>query len=214
MKTQTQREKSVLGWLPVALLVTGAVGAGVTGTLLWMQSRPANMPPSATASAPMMAAPENAIAGIPAASQTPSNPIHKPASIHKPPPSLTQGMAPAQTALTHGNWYYDHEQWSLAIEHYRAAITQGIDNPDVRTDLGNALRFKGEPQKALEQYQLAQKQNPRHEFSLFNQGALYATDLKQPAKGVAIWREYLQRFPSGRSATHARQLIAQTQNSS
>lgn len=124
------------------------------------------------------------------------------------------GMTPAQSTLTRGNWYYDHEAWPQAVTNYRETIAQGTDNPDVRTDLGNALRFSGEPQQALEQYRLAHKQNPRHQNSLFNQGALYATDLKQPAKGIAIWREYLKRFPSGQSVKQARLLIARTQKPS
>lgn len=130
---------------------------------------------------------------------------------HAPPAELTAGMTPPQTALTLGNWYYDHEAWPQAVENYRRAIEQGIDNADVRTDYGSALRFSGQPQKALEQYQVAQKQDPRHENSLFNQGGLFASDMKQPAKGIAVWREYLKKFPNGQSVSAAKQLIAKTQ---
>jgi uncharacterized protein HemY len=69
---------------------------------------------------------------------------------------MTAGMTPAQAALTLGNWHYDHKAWPRAIENYRRAMVQGLDNPDVRTDLGSALRFSGEPQKVLEQYRIAQ----------------------------------------------------------
>jgi hypothetical protein len=53
--------------------------------------------------------------------------------------------------------------------------------------------------------------NPSHEFSLFNQGGLYLEDLKQPEKAVAIWQEYLVRFPTGRNVAAAQQLIVQAQ---
>ena len=69
------------------------------------------------------------------------------------------------------------------------AIAQGADTPDVRTDLGNCFRFLGQPQKALEQYAIAQKQNPQHENSLFNQISLYGDllhdkDVKDTMKKV------------------------------
>ena len=78
----------------------------------------------------------------------------------------------------------------------------------MRTDRGSALRFSGQPRPALEQYQTAQRQNPRHENSLFNQGGIYALYLKQPDKAISVWREYLKRFPSGQSVAQARKLIA------
>ena len=99
------------------------------------------------------------------------------------------------------------QNWPRAIEAYEKAIALGADNSDVRTDLGNAYRFSDRPQKALEQYEIAQKQNPRHENSLFNQGGLYAFSLNQPEKALEIWREYLARFPQSPNASKTRELI-------
>ncbi|RXK56812.1 tetratricopeptide repeat protein [Oleiharenicola lentus] len=132
-------------------------------------------------------------------------------TVHRPDPALTAGKAPAEAARTLGNFYYDHQNWAQAIEHYQSAIRQGSDDADIRTDLGNAYRFSNRPDDALLQYQLAQKLNPAHEFSLFNQGGLYSEAYQQPAQAVEIWQTYLQRFPNGRSASAARQLIAQVQ---
>ena len=111
--------------------------------------------------------------------------------------------------VARGNFFYDKSQWPQAIEAYRKAIAAGIDNPDVRTDLGNAFRFAEQPQKALEQYQIAQKQNPNHENSLFNQGGLYAFSMKNSKKAVTAWKAYLKRFPNGRNAAAARNFITQ-----
>ena len=117
-------------------------------------------------------------------------------------------MTPTQSALILGNWYYDHQTWPRAIEWYQKVLDSGMDNADIRTDLGSAFRFDGDAKKALEQYAIAQKQNPAHENSLFNQGGVYAFDLKQPQKGIEVWRKYLQRFPQGQNVEQARQLIA------
>ena len=163
-----------------------ALGAGVTGTMLWTQSR------NQTALVPVSSAP------ISAAPQT---------STTEPPPNLTVGMSPAQAALTFGNWYYDHKIWPRAIENYQNALKSGLDNADVRTDLGSAYRFNGDAKLALENYQRAQSEDPSHENSLFNQGGLYAFDLKQPQRGIAMWRKYLQKFPNGQNVNEAKQLI-------
>jgi Tfp pilus assembly protein PilF len=125
-----------------------------------------------------------------------------------PAASLTKGMSARQAALVLANWYYDHHQHDLAVKSFRRAVDLGVTHPNVRTDLGNALRLNGQPQEALKQYQIAQQQEPVHEQSLFNQGALYAASLKNPKKGVEVWRLYLQRFPKGAQAAQARRLIA------
>lgn len=132
-------------------------------------------------------------------------------STHRPNPDLTAGQTPVQADRTLGNFYYDHQNWPKAIEHYQSAIRQGSDDADIRTDLGNAYRFTGRPDDALAQYALARKMNPNHEFSLFNQGGLFMEDFQQPGRAIEIWQEYLVRFPTGRNVEVARQLIAQAQ---
>ncbi len=129
-----------------------------------------------------------------------------------PPPELTAGQPPAQAARTLGNFYYDHQNWPAAIRSYQAAIKQGSDDADIRTDLGNAYRFSQRPEDALVQYQLAQQMNPAHEFSLFNQGGLYLKDLHQPQKAITAWREYLRRFPTSQNAASAQQWLAQAES--
>lgn len=118
----------------------------------------------------------------------------------------------AQIALSQGNLLYDAQNWSAAALQYEQALAGGLDNANVRTDLGNCYRFLDQPQKALAQYQRAQKENPGHEQSLFNQGGLYAFSLKDNAKAIAKWREYLGRFPQGATVEEARQLIVQAQS--
>lgn len=186
-------------WAVLIFVAFCALGAGISGTLLWMQ----NQNRASSALVPISSAPP-----------TPQTPDTETTSTPEPPPNLTVGMSPAQAALTFGNWYYDHQQWKRAVDNYQNALKAGLDNADVRTDLGSALRFSGEPQKALQQYQRAQKEDPTHENSLFNQGGLYAFDLKQPQKGIAVWRKYLQTFPNGQSASQAKELIEKAREQS
>ncbi|MBI3876650.1 MAG: tetratricopeptide repeat protein, partial [Verrucomicrobia bacterium] len=130
---------------------------------------------------------------------------------HVPAPELTAGLPPALADRTLGNFYYDHSDWTQAIRYYESAIKQGSDDADIRTDLGNAYRFLGRANEAMTQYQLAQKLNPQHEFSLFNQAGLYAELLGQPQEAINRWNEYLVRFPNGTNVAAAKQLIAQAQ---
>jgi tetratricopeptide (TPR) repeat protein len=128
------------------------------------------------------------------------------------PPDVSH-LEPAQAALTLGNWTYDHQKWAEAIDHSQRTIALGLDNADVRTDLGNAFRFSGQPRKALEQYRRAQTQNSQHEHSLFNMGTLYAEALNDPPRAAETWREYLRRFPNSDHAPGVRQLLGEEKNS-
>src|SRR4051812_39253455 len=122
------------------------------------------------------------------------------------PPDTSQ-LPPADRARTLADWNYDRQNWPHAIEHYQEAIARGADNADVRTDLGNCFRFSGQPQKALEQYEIAQQKNPMHENSLFNQAGLFAEVLHDDQRALSIAREFLTRFPQSPRAEAARELI-------
>jgi len=174
-------------WLAFGLMgVTGAL-LGATATYLWLLPR---------------LAPTGADATTPAALVQPATGL--------PPPELTAGMVPAEADRALGNFYYDRQDWLQAARSYESAIKGGADDPDVRTDLGNAYRFSNRPNDALAQYRRAQELNPNHEFSLFNQGGLFLEDLKDRDQAVAVWTEYLRRFPQGQNVLAAQKLLAQT----
>ena len=117
-------------------------------------------------------------------------------------------MAPGQAALVVGNFAYDHQRWPEAIRKYQEAIGTGIDNADVHTDLGNAYRFSGQPEEALNQYTIAQRLDPQHENSLFNQISLFTETLNQPARAVPICEEFLRRFPASDKVPAVQQQLA------
>ena len=127
-------------------------------------------------------------------------------------PALTAASqsrsAAAQADREQGNQEEDQGQWAQAIEPYQKAIAEGIDNPDIRTDLGAAYFHANQPQKALEQYQIAQRQNPSHENSLYNQAGAYLK-LGDSRRAVSVWHAYLQKFPQGQHTADAKKLIAE-----
>jgi len=180
--------QSLLAQLHIPLLMVGAFALGAGGMWLIMRT-----PSSETVIKP------------PVENSNPSNGAE--------PPDVSR-LAPADAARTLANWNYDRQNWAHAIDHYQEAIARGADNPDVRTDLGNCFRFIGQPQKALEQYHLAQAENPQHENSLFNQAGLFAEVLHDDQRAVSIAREFLARFPQSPRAESARELIAHLQQRS
>ena len=117
-------------------------------------------------------------------------------------------MPPGEAAVTLGNLAYDHQHWLEAIRHYQDAIANGTGNADVRTDLGNAFRFSGQPEQALQQYTIAQKLNPQHENSLFNQISLFTEVVNEPARAIPICEEFIRRFPSSDKVPAVRQQLA------
>ena len=118
------------------------------------------------------------------------------------------GMSSGEAAITLGNFAYDHQRWPEAIRRYQEAIANGIDSADVHTDLGNALRFSGQPEQALNQYTIAQKLNPQHENSLFNQISLFTEALNQPARAIPICEEFIRRFPNSDKLPAVREQFA------
>ena len=178
--------------IPLIVLAAFALGAGTT----WLVMRGTTAAPEKPVIQDFTAAP-----GAPAPGVSPFT-----SAAAAEPPDVSQ-LSPADAARTLANWNYDRQNWTHAIEHYQTAIAQGADTPDVRTDLGNCFRFLGQPQKALEQYELAQKQNPQHENSLFNQISLYGDLLHDKERALTVGHDFMSRFPQSPQAASAKQLI-------
>ena len=171
--------------LPLFLLLAFGLGVGTTWLLLHSSAR---------SSAPVI---QNFLPPAAVNSAAPSG---------AQPPDVS-ALPRAEGARVLANWNYDQQHWAHAIEHYQQAIAGGIDNPDVRTDLGNCYRFLSQPEQALEQYQTAQKQNPQHENSLFNQISLFSDLLHDSARSAAAARDFITRFPLSPQAAKAKQLL-------
>lgn len=128
-------------------------------------------------------------------------------AITNSPPDVS-GMSASDAALTLGNFAYDHQRWPEAIRRYQEAIAGGVDTADVHTDLGNAFRFSGQPEQALSQYTIAQKLDPQHQNSLFNQISLFTEVLNEPGRAIPICEEFIRRFPASDKLPAVQQQLA------
>jgi tetratricopeptide (TPR) repeat protein len=186
--------------IPLLILAAFGLGAGT----VWLAMRGStNAPPKPEI--------ENFTGGP--VGQSPNVFQPAPAAAVAGPPDVSQ-LTPAEAERTLANWNYDRQNWTHAIEHYQAAIAGGIDVPDVRTDLGNCFRFLGQPEKALEQYEIAQKENPLHENSLFNQVSLFADLLHDKERAQAVARDFIARFPQSPRVKLAQERLLELQTTS
>ena len=181
---RSQPESQGIGGYLLPMLLSAAAGAAVTWLVMSQRSSPVEKP---------------------AAFVTPS------AAQNTTAPDLS-GLAAPDAAVVRGNLAYDHQQWAEAIRQYQEAIGQGRDNADVRTDLGNAFRFSGQPEKALEQYAIAQRQNPQHENSLFNQIGLLIEVMHDPIRAIPVCEEFIRRFPSSDKTAKVKQQLQEAKS--
>jgi len=189
MTASTNKDKSQsivrlsLGNYILTIALSAAIGAGLTWLFTYQHSN--------SESRPRISSP--------------------PASTFSGEPDVS-GMSPGEAAHVRANSAYDHQRWAEAISGYQQAIASGVDTADVHTDLGNAFRFSEQPEKALEQYQIAQRLNPQHENSLFNQISLFVETLHQPGYAIPLCEEFIRRFPASDKLPAVQQQLARIKN--
>jgi tetratricopeptide (TPR) repeat protein len=181
-KNEVQQSQSLWNYV-LTVVVSAAMGAGLTWLFTARSSHPEFHP---------------ALSGPPAAAVSAMPDV--------------SGLPARDAAVVFGNFAYDHQRWPEAIRQYEQAIASGNDTPDIRTDLGNALRFSGKPQEALAEYQVAQNLNSQHENSLFNQISLFTEVLHQPTRAIPLCQEFIRRFPASDKLPLVRQQLARIKN--
>src|SRR4051794_30019956 len=65
-----------------------------------------------------------------------------------------------------GNTYYDTQQYPEAIRYYEQSLAQNPKAADVRTDMATAYNYAGDVDKALAEFDIVLKQNPKHANAL------------------------------------------------
>jgi len=108
-----------------------------------------------------------------------------------------------------GNDYFDTQQSQKAINAYGKALEIEPDNPNVLTDQGIMFRAVGWFDKALVNFERANKIDPNHLQSLYNEGLVYVVDLKQPEKAAKYWDKYLKLDSSSPTAIQIKGMMEQ-----
>lgn len=113
-----------------------------------------------------------------------------------------------QAWISLGNDYFDTAQPQKAINAYGKALELNPNNPNVLTDQGVMFRQVGWYDKALANFEKAQKVDPKHLQSLYNIGVVYREDMKQPDKAFQIWARYLEMDSTSPTAQQIKAAMA------
>jgi tetratricopeptide (TPR) repeat protein len=115
----------------------------------------------------------------------------------------------AQHAAAHinlGTLHYNHQEFTLAEKHYRAAISADPRYALAYFDLGNVLDETGRVNEAIQAYKTALQLAPTYGDAHYNLALAYEK-IREPRKALHHWRAYIKLDTVGPWATHARNQI-------
>jgi tetratricopeptide (TPR) repeat protein len=110
-----------------------------------------------------------------------------------------------------GNIYYDTQSYPEAIQYYERSLAQNPKATDVRTDMGTAYFYSGDPDKALAEFEVVLKENPTHANALFNQGMVRWKGKMDVTGAVASWKKLLATNPNYERRAEVETFIAQAE---
>ena len=103
-----------------------------------------------------------------------------------------------------GNDYFDTHQAQNSVDAYAKALALEPGNPDVLTDQGIMYRELKAFDKAVADFKLANKLNPKHLQSLYNLGVVDSEDLKDLEGARKAWNRILELDPASPQAAQAK----------
>lgn len=176
---------------------------------------------------PVVAAPTNAAPVMPAPSLAGGMPGSTPGAMPGGMPGAALPSAEVQARISRietallgdpknhdawvalGNEYFDSHQFQKSADAYGKALALKPEDPNVLTDQGVMYRQLGQYDKAIANFQKANKIQPNHVQSLFNLGVVYSTDLHKPDEAAKAWNKVLTIAPASDQAAQARQMLSQ-----
>jgi cytochrome c-type biogenesis protein CcmH/NrfG len=174
----------------VCLLLGGAIGYLLRG------SEPAAVVPAqaATAQAPANMPPGQipGFGGMPGGGNSPEL-VDKAAQPMLE--ALKNNPKDTDTLAKLGNLYYDSRLYPKAIEYYQQVLKITPSNADVRTDMGTAMFYLGDSDKALAEFEKSLSYKPNHPNTLFNAGIVKWQGKNDSKGAIAAWEQLLKTNP-------------------
>ena len=166
----------------------------------------------------------------PAASASAPNPAAMGASGSQPTPEQLKAMADAQAAplleklksdpdnpdllVSIGNFYYDAQQYPVAVEYYGRALKGKPSDASVRTDMATAYWYMGDADQAIREFNKALSYEPNKPNTLFNLGLVKWQGKMDIAGAVADWEKLLAANPNYEGKDKVEQMIAEAKKHS
>jgi PhoH-like ATPase len=106
--------------------------------------------------------------------------------------------------VTIGNYYFDRKQYSKAITYYQKALDIQPQNNNVRTDMAIALFNLGRVDDALNQLEIAIKNDPKHALAHFNRAIILWQGKGNLKEAKKEFENYLKLEPQGKLSQEAK----------
>lgn len=199
-----QRSHPAVGWAPreawllalVCLLVGLIAGYLLRGT-----------------SSPAVAAAASFTAGGPGSDKMPLHDATAVRVLAEPLLAVVKAEPRNVEALVKvGNLYYDNHVYVEAAEYYTRALELRPQDFNVRTDLGTAYWYSGNPVQAITEYEKALKAKPGYAPTLLNLGIVRMEGLGDNAAAIAAWEELLKKNPEYTERRRVEELIARARS--
>jgi cytochrome c-type biogenesis protein CcmH/NrfG len=113
-----------------------------------------------------------------------------------------------------GALYAGTHQFKDAATYYTKSLQVDPKNVTTRTDLASTLYYSGDVDGALNELQLALKQNPSDVNALFNLGMIKYRGKDDAAGAIAAWQQLLKTHPDLDRKAAVEQLIAEAKEKS
>jgi tetratricopeptide (TPR) repeat protein len=111
-----------------------------------------------------------------------------------------------------GNLYYDAQQYPSAIQFYSRVLAIRPADAAVRTDMGTAYWYMGNPDLAIAQFDKALAYAPNNPNTLFNRGLVKWKGKKDGAGAIADWNQLLSADPNYDGKQEIDQLMAEVRS--
>jgi len=188
--------------LAVVCLLLGIAG----GWLIRGSQSPAAVAPAETASAP----PPTGMGGAMNARPTPEQ-LKQMADAQAAPliEKLKSDPTNPDLLASIGNYYYDAQQYPIAVDYYGRSLKAKPSDASVRTDMGTAYWYMGDADRAIAEFNKALTYEPNKANALFNLGLVKWQGKMDVNGAVADWEKLLATNPNYEGKDKVEQMIAE-----
>jgi cytochrome c-type biogenesis protein CcmH/NrfG len=102
----------------------------------------------------------------------------------------------AQPRIQLGNMFFDAEQYAQSITWYEQALKINSGDANVSTGLGVAYYYTNQPDRALAQFDVSLKTDPKHIKTLLNVGIVRAFGKQDFAGAAQAWQQVVDLAPN------------------
>lgn len=113
-----------------------------------------------------------------------------------------------------GNFYYDAQQYPIAVDYYGRALKAKPSDAAIRTDMGTADWYMGNADAAIAEFNKALTYEPNKANTLFNLGLVKWQGKMDINGAVADWEKLLATNPNYEGKDKVEQMIAEAKKHS